>query len=69
MAAKKDVNRTIRVDEKTDSFMINAAAQLDCSVSALVRAALVVGCPLLMACPSLVERVDLDDMNSNIFRP
>ena len=67
MAAKKDVNRTLRLDEATENFLVKTAGKLDCSVSALLRAALIVGSPLLMACPSLVERVDLDDFNKNMF--
>ena len=65
--SKKDINRTIRFDEKTDGVLVQAAGKLDCSVSQLLRAAFCVGVPLLMACPSLVERIDLDDMDKNMF--
>lgn len=67
MGSKKDVNRTLRIDEKTDEFLVQLAGKLDCSVSQLIRASVLLGSPLLMACPSLLNKVDLDDMDKTMF--
>lgn len=67
MAGKKDLNRTVRLDQKTDDFLVQIAGKVDCSVSQVVRACVITGAPLLLACPSLIDRVDLDDMDKNMF--
>lgn len=60
---KKDVSRSIKLEQEMDDFAVRAAGKLYCSVSALVRAALLIGTPTLMACPSLVRKLELDDMD------
>jgi len=64
---KKDVNRTLRVDANTEAFMVQIAGKLDCSVSQLIRASVIVGSPLLVACPSLIKRIDLDGTDKILF--
>ena len=55
---KKDVSRSIKLEQEMDDFAVRAAGKLDCSVSALL-----IGTPTLMACPSLVRKLELDDMD------
>lgn len=54
---------SIKLEQEMGDFAMRAAGKLDCSVSALVRTVLITGAPLVLACPSLVKRASLDDMD------
>lgn len=63
MPPKKDVTRSVRMDEQTDDFFVRAAGQVDCSVSEFIRDAAMLGAPLLRSMPGLLGRVTLDAMD------
>ena len=63
MSSKKDINRTVRFDSETDGLAVQVAGKLDCNVSQLIRTALFLSIPLIVACPSMLKRLDLDDLD------
>jgi hypothetical protein len=68
VSSKKEVTRSIRLDEDLDRFVQEAGAELDCSFSELVRSCILIGTPLLIRCPSLMRRLSLDDFKSPTMR-
>lgn len=67
VGAKKDVNRSVRMSEDDEAIFVQMAGKLDVSVSELIREAAKWGLPTIIATPSLLGRIDLDDMNKNMF--
>ena len=61
--SKKDASRSIKMEQEMDDFAVRVAGKLDCSVSELFRTVLITGAPLVLACPSLIKRASLDDMD------
>ena len=61
MGGKKDIPRTVRLDE--DAWAQSSAAECECSFSDLVRTALLLAVPQILACPSMLRRLDLDDFD------
>lgn len=51
MSSKKEVTRSIRLDEDLDRFVQEAGAELDCSFSELVRSCILIGTPLAHPVP------------------
>ena len=63
MGGKKDIPRTVRLDEDLDAWAQSSAAECECSFSDLVRTALLLAVPPILACPSMLRRLDLDDFD------
>lgn len=63
MGGKKDIPRTVRLDEELDAWAQSSAAECDCSFSDLVRTALLLAVPQILACPSMIRRLDLEDFD------
>ena len=63
MPPKKDITRSVRLDEQTDDFFVRLAGDLDRSVSEVMRDAAMLGAPLLRSMPGLLGRVALDAMD------
>ena len=60
MGGKKDIPRTVRLDEDLDAWAQSSAAECECSFSDL---ALLLAVPQILACPSMLRRLDLDDFD------
>lgn len=61
---KKELPKTFRVDEDFESWMNRAVTDLDCTLSDLVRTALLLSVPLIKECPSILRRITLEDLKS-----
>jgi hypothetical protein len=57
---KKEINRSVRLDDRTDRYIQSVCADLDCSFSELVRSSILLASPLLLRGPALM-RLTLDD--------
>lgn len=55
------------MSEDDEAIFVQMAGKLDVSVSELIREAAKWGLPTIIATPSLIGRIDLCDMNKNMF--
>lgn len=66
VAPKKDVNQSVRMSEEDEAVFIRAAGKLDHSFSTIFMDAARIGLPTIMASPSLIGRIDLDEIDKNM---
>jgi len=63
MAPKKEISKTFRMDEDFERWLGKVQSDLDCSLSDLIRVALILAVPLIRQYPYLLKIIPLGDLN------
>lgn len=63
--ASKEVTLTFKVSDSLEDLLMETMIKTDKNKSEIIRCCLLLGLHTVMACPSLVNRIQIEDFNRN----
>lgn len=64
MTLKKEISKTFRMDEDFEQWLGKVVSDLDCSVSDLIRVALILAVPIIKEYPYMIRILPLNDLGN-----